>query len=172
MGSKKRRVTAYLVDGVVESFDDFKQRHGLEADSQALNQILTQFFGLSEEALPSSDVLARLAEVEQTVRSLRGIGDAFTHLPVSPDPNESQLGLPLSPDIDNLAVPVPIKEVSKQTGITEKRLRFAIKEKSEAEYNVWLLASSSGSKVKYRYSMSAKAFFRLQDEVKSTPKPR
>jgi hypothetical protein len=173
MGSKKRRVTAYLFDGVVESFDDFKQRHGLEADSQALNQILTQFFGLSEEALPSSDVLARLAEVEQTVKSLRGIGDAFSHLPVSSNPDEAQLGLPLSGDSDNLAISVPVKEVAKVLGRTENNLLRMMKEKEdESEYNIWLLAISSGMKVRYRYSMESKQFFRLQNEVKSTPEPR
>jgi hypothetical protein len=173
MGSKKRRVTAYLVDGVVESFDGFKQRHGFEADSQALNQILIQFFGLSEEALPSSDVLARLAEVEQTVKSLRGIGDAFSHLPVSSNPDEAQLGLPLSGDSDNLAISVPVKEVAKVLGRTENNLLRMMKVKEdESEYNIWLLAISSGMKVRYRYSMESKQFFRLQNEVKSTPEPR
>jgi hypothetical protein len=68
---------------------------------------------------------------------------------------------------------VPVKEVAKVLGRTENNLLRMMKVKEdESEYNIWLLAISSGMKVRYRYSMESKHFFRLQNEVKSTPEPR
>jgi hypothetical protein len=154
MGSKKRRVTAYLVDDVVESFDGFKHRHGLEADSQALNQILIQFFSLSEKSLPSSDVLARLAEVEKTLNLLRGVREQSESGVLQS--SSGQLGLSLDED---LGLPVPEKEVAKRLNIPEKRLRSARRDKSEGDYNVWLAAASQDCGVRYVYSASAQSFF-------------
>lgn len=153
MGTKKRRVAAYLLDEVAKSFDDFKQRYEIEGDSQALNQILMQFFGLSEDLPHSSDVLIRLFEVEKTLDSLRGVRDSFPKDAISS--SSDQLGLPLT---EVTGTPVSEKEVAKKLNLSEKRLRSARKDKTEEQYNVWLAAMSIDFGVKYVYSMSDDSF--------------
>lgn len=57
MGTKNKRVAAYLPDSVTEAFNQFKLKHQY-GDSQALIEILSEFFGVSRTVTHSEGYLS------------------------------------------------------------------------------------------------------------------
>lgn len=80
MTTKNKRVAAYLPDSVHDSFLRFKEERGIDSDSEALKQILAEYFGIESEVATTTIeqlVEEKLQPYLEELRALQAKVDGF-----------------------------------------------------------------------------------------------
>jgi hypothetical protein len=67
MSTDKKKIAAYLLEDVRQKFDEFKLLRGIKGDSQALNQLLSEYFGVADSLSPPPSLLNRVEALESAL---------------------------------------------------------------------------------------------------------
>jgi hypothetical protein len=139
MPTEKKKIAAYLTDDVGRKFDEFKQLRGIKGDSQALNQLLSEYFGVTESLSPPPSLLSRVEALEMSLMNVvRGQGEL------------SVISIDLEGGFDEKGW-LTEEEVAELIQMPLDRLRRKKGSQSEKGFNRWLLKVSKeyGSSIYY-----------------------
>jgi hypothetical protein len=142
MSTDKKKIAAYLADDVGRKFDEFKRVRGIKGDSQALNQLLAEYFGVSESLNLAPSLLSRVEALEASlvrgsVSKARGASDSIDFEEVAED-----------------ATFLREEEVAALIQMPAEKLRRMKGSKTEKDFNRWLLKVSKGYGSPVHYSLS------------------
>jgi hypothetical protein len=139
MPTEKKKIAAYLADDIGRKFDEFKQIRGIKGDSQALNQLLSEYFGVTESLSPPPSLLSRVEVLERSLmnaaRGKVGLGGTPPDLEVGLDEN----GQLTEEEVAEL-IQMPLDKLRRMKG-----------SQPEKAFNRWLLKKSKeyGSSIHY-----------------------
>jgi hypothetical protein len=139
MPTEKKKIAAYLADDVGRKFDEFKRVRGIKGDSQALNQLLSEYFGITESLGPPPSLLSRVEALEMSfVNALSMSGDVGV-LPSDPEEDLDERVWLTEEQVAEL-IQMPLDKLRRKKGV-----------QSEKDFNRWLLKVSKeyGSSIHY-----------------------
>jgi hypothetical protein len=139
MPTEKKKIAAYLADDVGRRFDEFKRIRGIKGDSQALNQLLSEYFGVAESLSPPPSLLSRVEALEMSLmNAVRG------KVGLSGTPHDLEVGLDEKGWLTE-------EEVAELIQMPLDKLRRMKGSQPEKAFNRWLLKTSKeyGSPINY-----------------------
>lgn len=89
MPTERPRLQAYLDPELHNHFLEWKQERGIAKDSEALNQLLAEYFGVSQSPIPNSQFPAMTEQIREMIEEACEFRfrEVFSRLPAKPEIN-------------------------------------------------------------------------------------